>query len=241
MAYAIIDVVPVVTRTGWLEAHLPAGSLRISIPFDAQRIEVRAAWAESQGPQPLWDGYAAVKNYRMPTAGSIRWPDQVRTKPEMGAFFHWLATVRRPDTIVEFGAAFGVSGMYWLSGLEANQNGRLLSFEPNQAWAAIAEQNLAAVGGRYRLTIGTIEDAIDTVLGKSRIDMAFVDAIHTSDFVLRQFGLLQSRMTPGGLILFDDITFSRDMAEAWDRIARDPVVCASATLNKRVGIVELIL
>jgi len=236
---AAISVAYVQDRAGWLRTNLPPGPLRVPTFEGAARIEDRAAWTESKGPQPLWEGYASIGNYRKPTAGSMRLPSQVRTQPAMGAFFHWLTATRRSDVIVEFGTAFGVSGMYWLSGLEANRHGRLLTFEPNVAWAEIAAQNLAAIGSRSRLTVGTFEDNIEAALGDGRIDIAFVDAIHTSDFVLRQFALLQPRMSAGGLILFDDINFSADMAAAWTAIARDPAIHASATLGRRLGIVEL--
>lgn len=239
MPEAALSVAYVQDRAGWLRSNLPPGPLRTP-PFDgAARIEERAAWTESQGPQPLWEGYANIENYRKPTAGSTRLPSQVRTQPVVGAFFHWLTLMRRPDTIVEFGTAFGVSGMYWLSALETNRRGRLLTFEPNAAWAAIAAQNLAAIGSRFNLTVGTFEDTIESALGDGRIDIAFVDAIHTSDFVLRQFALLQPRMSAGGLVLIDDINFSADMAAAWTAIARDPAIHASATLGRRLGIVEL--
>ena len=101
----------------------------------------------------------------------------------MGRFFSWLVTNRRPSVIVEFGTAFGVSGMYWLFGLESNGGGTLLTFEPNDVWARIAEANLVAIGRRFELTVGTFEENIDRNLSPGeRIDIAFIDAIHTSEF-----------------------------------------------------------
>ena len=83
--------------------------------------------------------------------------------------------------MVEFGTAFGVSGMYWLSGLESNNFGELLTFDPNEVWAEIARKNLSGISNRFQLVNGTFEDNIDAYLGSDRqIDMAFIDVIHTS-------------------------------------------------------------
>lgn len=229
----------VVDRPGWLRAHLPPPTCAPP-PVPDFRIEERALWTERLGPQPLWEGYSHVEGYPKPTSGSMRSSNQVRTDQVTGSFFHWLARTRRPGIVVEFGTAFGVSGMYWLSAIEQNGAGQLLTFEPNSGWAQIADQNLAAIGRRYRLTTGTFEENIGAVLEEGqRIDIAFVDAIHTSAFIHQQFELLLPRMTAGGIVLFDDIAFSEDMRAGWQEIARDPRVHASAALGSRIGIVEL--
>ncbi|CAN5310584.1 hypothetical protein BH10PSE9_BH10PSE9_21780 [soil metagenome] len=157
----------------------------------------------------------------------------------MGRFYAWLAASRRPQVIVEFGTAFGVSGMYWLAGLKAATGGELLTFEPNTTWAAIADKNLAAISDRYTLTVGTFEDNAERVLAGRTIDIAFVDAIHTGAFVRAQYTILRRHMQAGGIVLFDDINFSDDMGACWSEIAIAPEVAASARIGNRLGIVEL--
>ena len=70
------------------------------------------------------------------------------------------------------------------------------------------------------------------------IDIAFVDAIHTSEFVTPQVELLITLLAPGGLIVLDDISFSDDMCQCWNRWAHDPRVAASVAVGNRVGILE---
>jgi predicted O-methyltransferase YrrM len=187
----------------------------------------------------LWSGYESLpdiggRSYR----GVKRSSDEVRTSSAMGRFFAWLVTDRRPAVVVEFGTAFGVSGMFWLSGLERNGAGRLLTFEPNEVWADIARRNLAAVSRRFELTVGTFEENIDRVLAPGeRIDVAFIDAIHTSAFVEPQFEAVAARLAGGGLVLLDDIDFSADMRSCWERIRDDRRLAASVEVD-RVGIVE---
>jgi predicted O-methyltransferase YrrM len=157
----------------------------------------------------------------------------------MGNFFAYLVKLKKPSTIVEVGTAFGVSGMYWLSGLESNDHGRLVTFEPNRIWAEIARRNLSAIGKRFQLVIGTFEENLDSYLGgEDKIDIAFIDAIHTSEWVVPQFNLVAERLASGGLILFDDINFSSDMASCWSSIAHEHRVKASVVLSKHVGLVE---
>lgn len=193
-------------------------------------IDERVAITARAGERPLWDGYGQK--------GSKRTSDQVRTDAVEGRFYRLLVDRLSPYTVVEFGTAFGVSGMYWLSGLEARNEGCLFTFEPNEDWARYARDNLEAIGRRFVLTEGTFEESLD-VLDDRLIDIAFIDAIHTSDFVEPQFALVADRCRPGSVVVLDDIDFSDDMRRCWQRIAHSSGVKASATVSPRVGVVAL--
>jgi predicted O-methyltransferase YrrM len=202
-------------------------------PFeDRAAVQERVALTEALGAQVLWDGYGADE-------GSTRTPAQVQTQPAMGALFRTMVVISQPNVIVEIGTAFGTSGMFWLSGLEANGHGQLLTFEPNDSWAAIARQNLAAISPRHRAVVGTFEEHIDQVLAGRRIDLGFVDAIHKSDVVRHQFAMLVERCSPGALVVLDDINFSTDMVDSWGELARSSFALASAEVSGRVGVIEL--
>ena len=219
---------------GWLAANLPHRLSPPDRPIDAV-IEERARLTNSEGGRPLWAGYGDVAGYPRSTEGD-RTSDEVRTAALMGRFYAWLADLRGNPVIVEFGTAFGVSGMYWLSGLE---RGHLYTFEPNADWAAFAERNLAAIGESFTLTRGTFEKHGPRLLAPGSVDIGFIDAIHTGAFVDSQFAILRPLMKTGGIVLFDDINFSPDMTACWERIAADQTLAASARLDDRVGIVEL--
>lgn len=228
----------------WLDRIVGDGPLQPPHVALEPRIEELAAKAEDLGTQPLWDGYREVyaRDPKVPGARSrfARSSEQVRSQPVMGRFFAWLVDQRRPGLVVEFGSAFGVSGMYWLAGLQAVGGGRLLTFEPNPVWQPIAAANLAQIGGDFTAVHDTFEAAIDGQLRPDeRIDLAFVDAIHTPEFVRPQVELVVERLAPGGLVLVDDIHFSAEMTACWDAIAADPRFVASAALGQRVGLLEL--
>jgi predicted O-methyltransferase YrrM len=192
--------------------------------------------SEAVGALPLWGRYREVAEYPRDTVGS-RLASQVSTPGPYGAFFVGLVEQIRPKTIVEFGSAFGISGMYFLTGLNRTDSGHLYSFEPNAAWAAIARDNFNAVSAAYCLTVGTFEDNIGVV--PDEIDLAFVDAIHTGEFVEAQLATLLPRMAPNGIILFDDVNFSDDMRGCWQRISRDPRFAVSAVIGGRQGAIQL--
>jgi predicted O-methyltransferase YrrM len=198
-----------------------------------QRIESAARATNALGAQKLADEYGE--------SGGARTPNAVRSAPSCGDLYAWLVQQRRPATVVEFGSAFGVSGMYFCAGLEAAHTGHLYTFEINREWADIAERNIRSVSGRFTLTRGAFEDHVDAVV-PGPIDLAFVDGIHTYEFVMRQFSTLNPRMSGGGLIAFDDIDFNKPgarMREAWTDIVATGRVVAAVEVQGRVGLVEL--
>lgn len=200
----------------------------------SKKIETLAFETNNLGAQPLWQGYKSFNK-----GGNGRKPDEVRTHPRMGEVFTQLVVDKKPTTVVEFGTAFGVSGMYFLAGLEQNGTGELLTFEPNTIWADIARNNLQQISNRFILTVGTFEENIGKLLtNRPLIDIAFIDAIHTKEFVQKQLEIVLSKASKNAIILLDDIDFSEDMSECWEEAAADPRFVSSVKLGNRVGILE---
>jgi predicted O-methyltransferase YrrM len=217
-------------RCGWLGTHLVD-----TIPAAPRKRDVEAAASATDklGAQRLASEYGE--------AGGVRTPDTVRSSSQSGDLYAWLVQQRAPDRVVEFGSAFGVSGMYFASGLETARHGHLYSFEINRQWAQIAERNIRSISDRVTLTRGAFEDHVAAVV-PGTIDIAFVDGIHTYRFVMRQFEVLRPRMTAGGIIIVDDIDFARPdarMAEAWHEIASNIDVVGAVEIGGHVGVVEL--
>lgn len=219
-----------IRRSGWIGENLRK---RVPHATFKSRIEAAARRTNGGGPKKL------APEYKDP--GASRLPDEVRTSSECGDLYAWLVRQRKPSVVVEFGSAFGISGMYFASGIESVEGSHLYSFEINQEWAEIAEANIRSITGRATVTRGAFEEKVDEVL-PGKIGIAFVDGIHTYEFVTRQFALLRRLMLPGGLILLDDINFGRSgsrMREAWEEISTSECVQAAVEINGRVGLVEL--
>ena len=96
-----------------------------------------------------------------------------------------------------------------------------------------------AISDRFRITAGSFEDHIVAALGRRKIDIALIDAIHTSEFVSKQFEIVMSHLRWRGIVLLDDIDFSPDMAEYWTRLAHDPRVSAAFEVEGHVGVLEM--
>jgi predicted O-methyltransferase YrrM len=219
----------------WLVQQFEQDFIRPEKSAYSAQIEQLAKATNQLGPQPLWQGYAGRN-----VGGPTRMSDEVRTAAAMGDAYTWLVQKLQPRIIVEFGTAFGVSGMYFLAGIEYNHKGRLLTFEPNEVWRNLAVANLSGISERFHSVAGTFEDNIEKVLPSDQsIDLAFIDAIHTREFVLPQLEIVLSKCDDKAIIILDDINFSNDMKACWNILSRDERFLAAAVLDQRVGILEL--
>ncbi len=223
----------------WVAAELPKSVPRVqSLQLLFKKVEARAEKAAAAGALPLWEGYRALEDYPTDVSSSaVRSSDQVRTARRTGQFYSWLVTAFKPAEIVEIGSAFGVSGMYWCAGLAANGTGNFTGFEPNPAWAPFAQSNIQSILDGAQLVEGTFEDNLDKA--PDRIDLAFIDAIHTPEFIEVQLNLVLERANSGALIVLDDIRFSTAMSEYWRKIREDERFAASFEITQRVGVLEL--
>lgn len=226
--------------TAWLHGHLDTKNFRPPPSPDEGRIERIIERTKKLGAFPLYEGYRSIVVKNLPFEKRAKNVSQVRIPKKFCNFFYWLAIQRKPQRIVELGTAFGVSGMYWLSGLERTGDGELITFEPNRTWAEIAGGNLKEISSRFRLVIGTFEEHFEAALpADKKIDLAFIDAIHTGEVVRSQVKLLMGRMGPGGLFILDDIRLNRDMASCWEELAQSGQFAASAAVEGRIGLLEL--
>ncbi len=204
------------------------------------QIEENVKSTGEMGNLPLWEGYDQLKNYKI-NDKKQRNVYQVRSAATICKFYTELVTKIKPRTIVEIGGAFGVSGMYWLAGIKINNLGILYSFEPNQIWAAIAKNNLISIDQRFELINATFEGKYKTVFDDNdSFNLAFIDAIHTSEFVYTQYEILREYAEKGAIILFDDIHFSENMKQCWQEIANKKEVKSSFQVSNRVGVIELL-
>ena len=222
-------------NNSWLAREFPQKRILPEKTAYSEKIEGLASETNAAGPQPLWEGYGDNDAF-----GQTRIPNSVRTTAAMGNLYSLLVERKKPDIVVEFGTAFGVSGMYFLAGINNNDKGQLLTFEPNEVWAKMARYNLSQISHRFTLTVGTFEDNIKTALQEECcIGMAFIDAIHTKEFVIPQLDIVVANCCSKAIILLDDINFSESMRECWREVAVDERFASVATFGDRVGVLEL--
>jgi Predicted O-methyltransferase len=128
---------------------------------------------------------------------------------ETGMLLYMLARSSGAQTVVEYGTSFGISTLFLAAALRDNGSGHLITTEFETSKVARARQNLTA-GGLIDLVEIREGDALETL----RTDLP-----KTVDFLLLDgakalypeiFGLIESRLGPGALIVADDAESSPD-------------------------------
>lgn len=220
----------------WLTRHIKHNNFEIhEQPFDAL-IEYVANVTNRNGALPLWVGYnySCIDNQQQ-----SRLPNQVRIGNSIGSFFTWLTRTRQPNQITEIGSAFGVSGMYWAAGIELNGHGNLTTFEANEVWQLIAKKNISLITSKFSSICGPVEDHFKVLMFENtKIDILFIDAIHTSDVVISQLNFFETHLSAGALVIIDDINFSSDMKSCWSELSTRNCVASSLEIKDRIGIIE---
>ena len=131
-----------------------------------------------------------------------------------------------PETVVETGVAYGVSSAYLLRALEQNGGGTLHSVdlpplrrEYARFWGVAVSEDLHR---GWRLHRGASRRVLPGLLRETGPVGLFVhDSLHTRRNMRREFDAAWPNLTPGGLLLADDV--ERNGAFA-DLRRRDPAL-----------------
>jgi predicted O-methyltransferase YrrM len=138
--------------------------------------------------------------------------------PEGGRLLYALARVARPETVVEFGASFGISTIYLAAGVTDNGTGRVVTTELSGRKVTAAGENLEQAGLAGVVTI--LEgDALETLASLTGpVGLVLLDG--WKDLYLPVLQLLQPRLTPGAVVVADDSSF--DTVAPYLAYVRDP-------------------
>ena len=132
-----------------------------------------------------------------------------------------LVHLLKPNRCLELGTCIGLSAAYQCTGLEMNGSGLLVTLEGNEQLAALADEHLRRLGlSRFRIIEGRFEDTLDSVvLDFGPFDFMFNDGHHDGDAMVDYFLMMLPFMSPGAVLLFDDISWSASMRRGWQTIA----------------------
>lgn len=172
-------------------AALPATSLAVA----ALPAEERARLMRSK--TDYLDFYGRMKDLPLPVSR------------ETGVLLYMLARSSRARTIVEFGTSFGISTLHLAAALRDNRGGRLITTEFEPSKVARARDNLTA-GGLIDLVEIREGDALQTLSVDlpDTIDLLLLDGAKA--LYPEILSLVESRLTPGALIVADDADSSPD-------------------------------
>ncbi|MCF8465652.1 MAG: class I SAM-dependent methyltransferase [Flavobacteriales bacterium] len=153
-----------------------------------------------------------------------------------GELLYRLSKHFQPEIMIELGTSLGIGGLYQSLG---NPNGKLTTFEGCPNTAAVAQEsfnkgkvNPAIIEGNFDNTLQAFLDSIE------KLDWAFIDGNHQKEPTIRYFEQCLQKCHNDSVLLFDDIYWSKGMAEAWENIKTHERVNVTLDLFQ-VGIVFL--
>jgi predicted O-methyltransferase YrrM len=159
---------------------------------------------------------------------------RVAISPKYGRLIARTVQYFAPHNIIELGTHLGLSTCY-LGAATANT---LKSIEGSKELHALAKTNIAQSGlNNIELLNGRFEDILPSVLNKlGKAGLIFFDGNHASAPTLQYFNQCLEYVDENTIMIFDDIYWSRDMAQAWQTIKAHPRVTITFDLF-RMGLV----
>lgn len=139
------------------------------------------------------------------------------TEQKMGRLLYRIAQYYKPKIVIELGTSLGIGSMYLAKGL--GTNGRVFTVEGIKTLVDVARQNSQALGlTNIDFTISNFDESIDKLEEFIKgFVVVFIDGNHTYEATLRYFRLFNAKIQ-NGLIIIDDIYWSRAMEKAWNEI-----------------------
>jgi predicted O-methyltransferase YrrM len=144
-----------------------------------------------------------------------------------GEVLYQLTKVLRPQKVLEMGTCVGISGSYIAAALQFSEWGRLWTIEGSPAVAAMAQETFQLIGLSDRVTclVGPFHEVLELCLKEQGpFDLIFVDGHHDGEATVGYFRQLMPHLCPHAILVFDDIDWSKGMAQAWQEISTDPYV-----------------
>jgi predicted O-methyltransferase YrrM len=135
----------------------------------------------------------------------------------------------QPEIILDLGTSFGITTIYESF---AKEESVIYTFEGCPATARIAQKNFAGLKRKnIRLIEGNIDQTLPSTIQEiSKIDFAFFDANHRFEPTIRYFNTCMEKVQEHTVFVFDDIHWSDEMEQAWEKIKADERVTLTIDL-----------
>lgn len=132
--------------------------------------------------------------------------------------------------MMELGTSLGLTSSYLSAA--AGDHGRVVTLEGAPAIAAKAGEHFKGLGlANITQVTGDFDEKLPEALSiMSKPDLVYVDGNHRLEPTLRYFELFREQCGENGIIVFDDVHWSKGMEQAWDTIKKDPAVTCSIDL-----------
>ncbi len=133
---------------------------------------------------------------------------------------YYLVGYFKPNNMLEFGTAAGVSSLYLKKGLP---DSKMITMEGCPGLSAVARDNFREMKiENIEVANGNFDVILDDTLSKfDKLDFVFFDGNHRKEPTLNYFNRCLEKAHSDTLFLFDDIHWSKGMEEAWNTIKED--------------------
>lgn len=146
-------------------------------------------------------------------------------RPKYGRLLFRLANLINARSILELGTCLGIGTAFMAA---ADGTAQITSIEGSDILAKRARANLRELDLKAEVIHSTFDDALPSMEGP--FDMVYIDGNHTYEATMRYFHELLHRLTPTGVMVFDDIYWSTGMMRAWKEICADERITLSIDL-----------
>ncbi len=150
-------------------------------------------------------------------------------KPRNGQLLHRIVNYLDLNNLLELGTSFGISTAYISS---SSNNKKCITLEGCENTAAIARQTFAELNlTNIEIITGDIDNTIHIALNKlSSVDFVFIDANHSFHATTKYFELILPKLSQKAIVVFDDIYWSKEMKQAWEKIKENEQVTSTIDL-----------
>ncbi len=133
---------------------------------------------------------------------------------------YFLARYFKPETLLEFGSAAGISAVYLKKCLPES---RMITMEGCASLANVAERTLREMHVKnISIEVGNFNVILPEVLKSfDKIDLVFFDGNHRKEPTIDYFNRCYPLANENSVFIFDDIHWSPGMAAAWNEIKKD--------------------
>jgi predicted O-methyltransferase YrrM len=168
------------------------------------------------------DSRSAIESYNGVTKSTtVSKQCAIGIKGEYVQILYSLVKEYKPKNILELGTCCGFSSIYMS---KASKQSQIYTIEGDKTVADIAQKNLEHFECKnVHQYIGRFQDILIDVLKEiNQVDFAFIDGHHDKVATLEYFEIIKPFLTQKAIVVFDDISWSDGMKEAWQKISNDP-------------------
>lgn len=131
-----------------------------------------------------------------------------------GRTLYSIVLTVKPELVIETGVACGISSSYILSALHENKKGKLISIDVESRAGEIVDNKLRRL---WKLHIDKSQNVLPTLGFDRKIDMFFHDSDHSYKNMMWEFEWIYPRLSEGGIIISDDISFNNSIFDFAER------------------------